>query len=230
MTTPTPTQTLKLLDRLLTLLDTHSSLHDKSTQYLDSIHNLTSQRTDTISFLPSPSAPTYHPSTAPAILHQFPDILPRLLAKQTRAIESALTHLHTTLTDIQACVRAMGALKRDAIAKASVAVTSQQTVGPTQISPVEAADWIDVIVGCYEKELAVKQQLIAHLELGSGEGVGTGGNKGTSKAGGGGNQGIDIETVRIRWGLQSVLDFEKETDVRDRVRLMKMMERHMGSK
>ncbi|KAJ3049473.1 hypothetical protein HK097_009532 [Rhizophlyctis rosea] len=239
------TQTLKLLDRLLTLLDTHASLYDTSIAYLDSITNLQGQRTDTRSFLPatdpstlsffnttSPPPPVqnpqvwHNPRTTPDIVHAFPDLLSRLIAKQTKAMERALGNLQSTLTDMQKNLAALTALRRDAVAKAQQHSTSL-TADSSSISPVEAADWIDSIVAGYEREMNVRQQLLKHLELGDVESnVAVGGE--VSKGQGNGTARNDIETVRTRWALQSAVDLEKETEVRDRVKLMKMMGQYAG--
>ncbi|RKO89716.1 hypothetical protein BDK51DRAFT_46848 [Blyttiomyces helicus] len=181
-------QTLRLLDRLLDLSNSWALHQSHANIHLGSIANISSQRRDTLSFsLPSPQTPQ--------LLSAFPTLLPRLALKQSRALETAHEALAASCAQLTRTVAAMSALRRDAFSKAGKA-------GMDGVA-IEAAGWIDVVVGGYEREMRVREELMCLLEEGVGE----------------------VEGVRVRWARQGWVDFEVEEEVRERVKLARAAEK-----
>lgn len=111
-------------------------------------------------------------------------------------------------------ITAMRACKKDAISKASAAFAADTDVvmksQPASISIVEAADWIDAMVAGYEMEYGEKKEYLRRLDL---------------RVDGG-----NLTTTQANWGLEKWVDFEKEVELRERLKLLKLMERQSSQR
>ncbi|TPX64621.1 hypothetical protein SpCBS45565_g05769 [Spizellomyces sp. 'palustris'] len=193
----------RLGQRLLRLLDAWSEHQDRSCAFFDSAVNLASQREDTLPFLlplETEIGGWINPITTPAIVVEFPDIASRLLGKQTRALERALQKLHGELRDIQRIAHELDGLNRDALREVGIAELrgKAEESTPTQVSLTEMAAWIDQLCLSYKREYARKVEVLKSMDLRA-----------------------DSGDARARWGLYYWIDLEKETEVRDRMRVMK---------
>ncbi|KAI8811912.1 hypothetical protein BJ742DRAFT_796026 [Cladochytrium replicatum] len=132
-----------------------------------------------------------------------------------------------TRNDFSSVIRQLTALRRDALAKAS---NSSRNPDPTAVQLVDAASWIDAIVLRYERELAARYIILEELDLRDWDG-----EYDTEAISGGQQQNGPLwfsqrkrkrgnfVMSRNRWGAQSCLDFEMETECRERVGLARRL-------
>ncbi|KAI8590769.1 hypothetical protein BDZ88DRAFT_471770 [Geranomyces variabilis] len=205
---------LNLLDRLVALITTWNEHHDNSCVYFDSAVNVQSQRDDTQAYLPNSSKPAaagggregwMNPITTPLIVLEFPDLIPRLLGKQTRSLERSLRLVRLETT--RGCEQVAGSLdvlRREALHHLAAASNQPLDVDPSSISLEEAASWIDELSLQYHRELAAKHEMLAGLDLRS--------------------ETSNLQEVRDRWGLQTWIDLAREQEIRDRLKLLKAAE------
>ncbi|KAI8825724.1 uncharacterized protein EV422DRAFT_138449 [Fimicolochytrium jonesii] len=213
------TTSLTLLDRLLTLLTTYHTTHDRTTSLLDSLANLQSQRNDTIPLLGATSPSTsgdrwWNSVTTPLIVHEFPDLVERLLGKQTVAIEHTLKRLHDEMRGFEKVVGAMDSLQRDAVFKLHEHIASAPNMTqappphPAHITLLETVSWIDEFHTHLQREVGAKREMLRGLKFEM--------------------EGGNLQGVRDRWGLQSGWEMDREDEVRERVGLMKANRRLTG--
>ncbi|KAI8909344.1 hypothetical protein DFJ77DRAFT_513047 [Powellomyces hirtus] len=202
---------IKLLDRLIALVSTWSERQDRACAFFDSVANIQSQREDTLTYLPRTAKDNrmhqwMNPVTTPTIVLDFPDLVPRLLGKQTRALERSLENIQVELREFERVAASLEALRRDALYQLTGAdsIPKEPSFHPASISFVEAASWIDEVGLQYRRELTAKQDMLASLNLGS--------------------ETANIQEIRDRWGLQSWINLQRETEIRDRLKLLKSME------
>ncbi|KAJ3023001.1 hypothetical protein HKX48_004624 [Thoreauomyces humboldtii] len=199
--------TVSLASRLLPLLTNLSETHDRTILYLDSVANLQAQRTDTRAYVSPPTTPAWmNPNTTPKIVQEFPDLVSRMLGKQTRAQERALASLHEELRGLDQLVTLLQVLRTEAVIAAQPTHSApfdptSAPFDPTHITPVELAGWISELALQFGREVAAKRVLLDGLNL-------------SEEAG-------NVQEVRDRWGSQSWINLERESEIRDRWKLMK---------
>ncbi|KAJ3213813.1 hypothetical protein HDU67_002407 [Dinochytrium kinnereticum] len=206
---PTLSTALKLLDRLENLQETWDKQHEESTLHLSAISNQLMQRSTTLTLAKEDQIPVL-------LLSKQPDLIPRLVAKQTMAVEEGLIGLRGCVERLELTVGSgMGALRRDAVAKAVTAFKDRRDGGDEGDEEasyrvlavpviVEVASWIDSMVAAYEKEVIVLRMLVEGLKVGTES---------------------NVEDVRKRFGEQSWIDLGWEVEVRERARVMKALMR-----
>ncbi|KAJ3157564.1 hypothetical protein HDU86_003216 [Geranomyces michiganensis] len=213
---PTTAQVLNLLDRLTLLITTWNEHHDNSCVYFDSAVNVQAQREDTQAYLPANSSAIstgwMNPITTPALVLDFPDLIPRLLGKQTRSLERSLHFIRVETCECERVAESLAHLQKEAVHRLTVHQHQQQSqdgdiddvvavADPMSISMQEAASWIDELSLQYRRELTAKQEMLASLDLRS--------------------ETTNLQEVRDRWGLQTWIDLAREQEIRDRLKLLK---------
>ncbi|KAJ3181246.1 hypothetical protein HDU87_001375 [Geranomyces variabilis] len=199
---------LNLLDRLVALITTWNEHHDNTCVYFDSAVNVQAQRDDTRAYLPDSSKPAVegwmNPVTTPSIVLEFPDLIPRLLGKQTRSLERSLHLLGLETRWCEQVAASLAALREEALHHLAAGSNQPLDIDPSSISVEEAASWIDELSLQYHRELAAKHEMLASLDLRS--------------------ETSNLHEVRDRWGLQTWIDLAREQEIRDRLKLLKAAE------
>ncbi|KAI8920672.1 hypothetical protein BC831DRAFT_477906 [Entophlyctis helioformis] len=263
----TTSVSLKLLDKLESLVQDWTHVHARGAQLLASLENQCQQRSQTMAYIrlsaASASSATCMPALSaslhsnppmdlqephktntavdPPFLRDFPSALPRLLRKQTEAIEDIMALLLGDILDaLQAVTASMQTLAKDALAKAGgPALLGKLVVDPASDVPaVVAAGWIDAVAAGYVRELFVLEDLVqSRLDLrvsggpdeasgggSSGGGVGGSGSKDAGTEEGSSSSGGNVGVIRREWDVTHWVDLRLEVDIRERVRLAKRMQ------
>ncbi|TPX54275.1 hypothetical protein SeMB42_g00344 [Synchytrium endobioticum] len=159
---------LKQLERFLMLVDKWQDYQDASLRLISAISNLRAQQTAATilysnrsrikQWRNSTSMSSISPSvTAPKtnILDEFPEMLPKLLAKYVSKLEFMYSDLQTRIMpEFASVVKSMKAVTRDVINKTPL-VTNEKvhsTVG--MLLPLEVASWVDGLTMINDAESA----------------------------------------------------------------------------
>ncbi|TPX30299.1 hypothetical protein SmJEL517_g06114 [Synchytrium microbalum] len=158
-------KTVKQLEKFIQIIDTWSTLQETSIKLLSSISNIRLQQNAATILSSSKSL-----STIP-ILAEFPDMLPRLLSKQTSKLESMYSDLKTRIMpEFASVVKTMKTNARDVVSKTPL--VAQEPLVETAVGllrPLEVASWIDTLCIMYEREYRMKETLIVMLLSGDSE-------------------------------------------------------------
>ncbi|KAJ3091010.1 hypothetical protein HK102_001964 [Quaeritorhiza haematococci] len=181
--------TAKILVQMRDHIRLWTSTNSQMSSLLDSIANVVEQRQNAVSFLPygrdaqqqDATATNGQPSTddpaMPTLLVEFPDLVDRLIHKQTIEIERLVFQLAERLENLAVLVKEMAALQRSALSKATEGPSKSEPVqspvpaaqkfqfqDPVMISPQEAAAWIVETTRSYEKEYATRKEQVLSLQ------------------------------------------------------------------
>ncbi|TPX50398.1 hypothetical protein SeLEV6574_g00915 [Synchytrium endobioticum] len=206
---------LKQLERFLMLVDKWQDYQDASLRLISAISNLRAQQTAATilysnrsrikQWRNSTSMSSISPSvTAPKtnILDEFPEMLPKLLAKYVSKLEFMYSDLQTRIMpEFASVVKSMKAVTRDVINKTPL-VTNEKvhsTVG--MLLPLEVASWVDGLTMMYERELRVRETLIPLLVSNDAESA--------------------FPSCTARWKRESSVDNHLVSICRDRLELAK---------
>ncbi|KAJ3089979.1 hypothetical protein HDU96_003571, partial [Phlyctochytrium bullatum] len=159
---PTLPASLKLLDRFFAHQQSWEASHDLATLHLSAIANQLHQRSSTLELHRT------HRIPLPLVLAD-PHIVSKLVARQMGAVEEAIEGIEDAVVGMEKTVAAMGAVRREAVAKAQVAFAGKNgEEGAMGMGPVavEAASWIDGLVAGYERETTVLRMLVGEIKVG----------------------------------------------------------------
>ncbi|KAI9105364.1 hypothetical protein DFS34DRAFT_588708 [Phlyctochytrium arcticum] len=232
-------QVLKLALQLFSLLDAWATAQDRSCTFLDSAINIQAQRDDTLPFLLPQTSDSFstlpkvlNPHTTPSIVFAFPDLVPRLVAKQTAAIHSVLHKFYSEIYAFEKVQESLSTLQSKTLSmvenldqKSRDAVESGGPLfKPQDVTLVELAVWLDTIALQYRREYAAKVEIIETCNGRPGDSrpstdgpVNGNMTRQDSKAEQFDQNSPDWRTLRVRWGLQPLIDFTLENQIRERV-------------
>ncbi|KAJ3186366.1 hypothetical protein HDU85_007806 [Gaertneriomyces sp. JEL0708] len=194
--------TVRLLAHLLNHIEAFTTHHAYSLSYLSSLTNITAQRQETKSFH---SASGYaNPTTTPLILQEFPDLVPKLLAKQTLEISKMARLLHDELREMQDVVDQMETLTEEGFeALQSTQGGRNENRNPAGIPLVEAVSWLEEITVMYKQEMGMKANMLHILDTGC--------------------DSDKLQKMKTSWEALECVDLAKETEIRERLHLFKVL-------
>ncbi|KAJ3415403.1 hypothetical protein HDV05_004997 [Chytridiales sp. JEL 0842] len=243
---PTSGPAMKMMDKYLTQTASYSNLHSSTLATLTTLQNQHAQLMATIEVQRShtsfskltaeqlQSLPLHAPpdsgfrASIPKrnpVLEKFPDLAGRLVMKLDVKMSESLEDVRRELGEMSSIVKNLGALRRDSLSKATMALKEYQDLsnsrtstgdrggGDTAVGPlrghlpliVEVADWIDGLASGYELEIKVLETLLRQIDLTSKEGI------------------SNVERIIKRWGEQTLLDLRWEQEVTERLKLLRTL-------
>jgi hypothetical protein len=176
--------------------------------------------------LPMPPVHLLHlPPSLQHLLALHPHLLEELSVKQSQEINRILGQWRALLPDFQALVQRLQDLRRATLPRVQGTLgrsgqegvrsrvgssPEHQLTAAWDISPVEVGTWLDSMASVYAREWAARQALLHHLDAHALEAAGA--RQGASPT---------WKGLWERWSRQKGLDFQLESEIRDRFRLWK---------
>ena len=157
-------EALRSLERTLLAIDRFCALRSQLLSRLDALLNRLMQQSDCIVFVDK----DVEVESTPRLLRVNPDLLPKLLRKQTHAIDALLRKIiDDSLHNLKSVVNGMYAARRDILkiverADPSMAVEISH---PCDVSLAECAEWIDALTLAREADFRTMHKVISDLQL-----------------------------------------------------------------